>query len=80
MQGIRIAPESARIGQTNGTAWDAGAITIAAAVDADSIVLITPITEPRGRWWVDDVAPGGGFTVRSSAPDEDMAFNWLILN
>lgn len=80
MQGIRIAPESERIGQTNGAAWDAGAITVEAAVDADSIVLITPITEPRGRWWVDDVAPGGGFTVRSSVPDEDMAFNWLVLN
>lgn len=80
LRGIRLAPESERIGQADGE-WDAGAIWVASAgVEADSIILLTPTSPPRGAWWVADISPGEGFRVESTAPDEDMTFNWLILN
>jgi len=61
--------------------WTNGTIVVPTdAVRAESLILITPITEPRGRWWVHVENPGESFVLHSSALDEDMAFNWLIIN
>ena len=79
--GIVIPVESQRAGQVRDLAWQDGALTVqTAAAGADSLVIITPLSEPRGRWWVDSVEAGASFTLRSSAPDENMAFNWLLIN
>lgn len=80
-QGIVIPPDSGRSGQVRNAAWQDGALTVqTTAVRTDSGVIITPLSEPRGRWWVESIEPGASFTVRSSAPDEDFAFNWLLIN
>jgi|GEM_PF-3272950 len=80
-EGIAIPPESERAGQVRDAAWQDGALTVrTGAIGADSLVIVTPLSEPRGRWWVDQIEPGASFTVRSTAPDEDMAFNWLLID
>lgn len=79
--GIVLSPESEHAGQTRDIPWEDSALTVqTSAASERSQVIITPLSEPRGRWWVDSVEPGESFTVRSSAPDEDMAFNWLLIN
>lgn len=79
-RGFDVPPESGHAGQVTG-GWQDGAIVVPTrAVKSASLVLITPISEPRGRWWVGTISAGESFTVRSTAADEDMAFNWLIVN
>lgn len=79
--GVAIPPSSGRSGQVRGGNWDAGVLTVpTSAIARSSLVIITPISQPRGLWWVDAIEPGESFTVRSSAPDEDMAFNWLLID
>jgi len=79
-RGFDVPPQSGHAGQVR-EGWQDGAVTVPTrAVNADSLVLITPVSEPRGRWWVSAIATGESFTVRSTAHDEDMAFNWLVIN
>ncbi len=79
-RGFDVPPQSGHAGQVR-EGWQNGAVTVATrAANSESLVLITPISEPRGRWWVDAISAGDSFTVRSTAPDEDMAFNWLVIN
>lgn len=79
--GFDVPPESAHAGQVIDGAWEDGVLVVPSkAVTPDSLVLITPISAPRGRWWVADLADRTSFTVHSTDPGEDMAFNWLIIN
>jgi hypothetical protein len=79
--GINIPASSGHSGQESGDGWKDGAITVASsAVNAESLVILTPTSRPRGQWWVADLVAGESFTVHSTASDEDMAFNWLIIN
>lgn len=79
--GFDVPPSSEHAGQVIGGAWEDGALTVpTSAVQVGSLVLITPVSEPAGRWWIDSLVPGEAFTLRSSAPDESMDFNWLIVN
>lgn len=66
-------------GQVMGSEWQQGQLIIVhPGVLADSLIFITPITKPRGNWWVSNIVPGESFMVESSAEDENMSFNWLI--
>jgi hypothetical protein len=79
-QGISIPSASGYVGQVISGAWDHGSITIATStVTATSLVTVTPLSQPRGQWWVSGIEPQQSFTVSSSAADEDMDFNWLII-
>ncbi len=79
-RGFDVLPESSHARQVR-DGWRDGAVTVPTrATKSTLLVLITPISEPRGRWWVDAISDGESFTVRSTATDEDMAFNWLIVN
>lgn len=63
------------------SAWDADRLIVpASSVDEHSQILITPLSEPVGRWWVGDITPGESFTVFSSARDETMRFQWFIVD
>jgi hypothetical protein len=74
-----IEPQIVVAGQVIGSAWEQGRLVIVhSAVLEDSLIFITPITKPRGNWWVAQIVPGESFTVESSAEDENMSFNWLI--
>ena len=74
-----VEPKIVVAGQVIGTAWEQGQLVIVhSAVLEDSLIFITPITKPRGNWWVAQIVPGVSFTVESSAEDENMSFNWLI--
>jgi len=78
--GIAIPGTSGYAGRITGGAWVNGQIFVASAtVAADSLVILTPLSAPQGRWWVGDILPGEGFMVESNAADEDMDFNWLIV-
>ncbi|MEB2287835.1 MAG: hypothetical protein OZ934_06980 [Anaerolineae bacterium] len=79
-RGFDVPPQSGHAGQVR-EGWLDGAVTVPTrAVNAESLVLITPLSEPRGRWWVSAITAGESFTVHSTAPDEDMVFNWLLIN
>lgn len=79
-QEIAIPPASGYSGQVLTGNWQQGAVTVAApAVAADDLVLITPLSQPRGQWWVSQVTSGESFTVSSSDAAETMSFNWLIV-
>ncbi len=79
-RGFDVPPRSGHAGQVR-DGWQDGAVTVPTrAVSSGSLVLITPVSEPRGRWWVDAISAGESFTVRSTAPEEAMAFNWLVIN
>lgn len=72
-------PKIVVAGQVIGSAWEQGQLVIIhSSVLEDSLIFITPITKPRGNWWVSQIVPGESFTVESSAHDENMSFNWLI--
>ena len=74
-----FTPKIVVAGQVMGSAWEDGHLIIVhPAVLDDSLIFITPITKPRGNWWVSNIIPGESFTVESSAEDENMSFNWLI--
>lgn len=74
-----MEPKIVVAGQISGSAWEEGRLVIVhASVLEDSLIFITPITKPRGNWWVAQIMPGESFTVESSAMDENMSFNWLI--
>jgi len=80
-QGITVPTQSGYAGQITDGDWTDGSLVVeTTAIAAESLVLITPISEPEGRWWVGDLVPGESFTVHSTADDENMAFNWLIVN
>lgn len=80
-EGIAIPPASDYTGKMLNGAWQGGALTVqTSAIRRSSLVIVTPLSEPRGRWWVGAIEPGESFTVRSTAPDEDMTFNWLLIN
>jgi hypothetical protein len=79
-RGIVITSDGGFSGQVIDGAWQDGALVIASqAITAESLVLITPISEPRGRWWVDGLIPGESFTLHSTASDETMDFNWMVI-
>lgn len=79
--GVAVPFGSGHAGQVLDSAWQDGALTVETdAIREDSLVIITPLSEPRGRWWVDSHVPGTSFTLRSSALDEDMAFGWLLIH
>jgi hypothetical protein len=79
-RGFDVPPQSGHAGQVR-EGWQDGAVTVSTrAVSAESLVLVTPLSEPRGRWWVSAITAGESFTVRSTASGEDMAFNWLLIN
>ncbi|HMM27107.1 MAG TPA: hypothetical protein PKD46_02380 [Aggregatilineaceae bacterium] len=81
VEGIAIPPSSDYAGKVVSGGWRDGALTVqTTAIRWSSLVIVTPLSEPRGRWWVGAIAPGESFTVRSTAPDEQMAFNWLLIN
>lgn len=74
-----FTPKIVVAGQIAGSEWDHGQIVIFhPAVLENSLIFITPITKPRGNWWVSNIVPGESFTVESSASNENMSFNWLI--
>ncbi len=74
-----VEPKIVVAGQVTGSAWEQGRLVIVhSSVLEDSLIFITPITKPRGNWWVAQIVPGESFTVESSAEDENMSFNWLI--
>ena len=74
-----VEPNIVVAGQVIGSAWEQGRLVIIhSSVLEDSLIFITPITKPRGNWWVSQIAPGESFMVESSADDENMSFNWLI--
>lgn len=74
-----IEPKIVVAGQVMGSSWEDGQLIIVhTAVLEDSLIFITPITKPRGNWWVSQIVPGESFSVESSATDENMSFNWLI--
>ncbi|HLU09626.1 MAG TPA: hypothetical protein VK003_08160 [Oceanobacillus sp.] len=74
-----VEPKIVVAGQVSGSAWEQGRLVIVhSAVLEDSLIFVTPITKPRGNWWVAQIVPGESFTVESSADDENMSFNWLI--
>lgn len=74
-----VEPKIVVAGQVSGNAWEQGRLVIVhSAVLEDSLIFVTPITKPRGNWWVAQIVPGESFTVESSAEDENMSFNWLI--
>lgn len=74
-----VEPKIVVAGQVSGSAWEQGRLVIVhSAVLEDSLIFVTPITKPRGNWWVAQIVPGESFTVESSAEDENMSFNWLI--
>lgn len=78
--GINIARDSEYAGQMMDAQWEAGQIMVSSkAVSEGSLVFVTPLSQPRGRWWVAEIIPNEGFIIRSDAPDEDMRFNWLIM-
>ncbi len=75
--GITIASESGSVGiVTEG--WRDGQNRITAAADAHSLIFITPLSEPIGKWWL-EMLTGEGFIVHSSATDETMQFQWLVI-
>ncbi len=79
--GFDVPTASAHAGQIIDGAWEDGVIVVPSkAVTPESLVLITPVSAPRGQWWVGELDERTGFTVHSTAPDEAMAFNWLIIN
>lgn len=79
-QGITIASKGGYTGRVLGGAWQAGSIIVpSAAVTTASLILITPISQPQGTWWVSSIDPDHTFTVSSSATDESMDFNWWIV-
>ncbi len=79
-QGIIIPVSSGDAGQVMNGAWTNGTISVpTSAVNANSLVLITPLSQPKGQWWVSKVDAQHSFTVSSSADDESMNFNWMIV-
>lgn len=79
-QGIHMPSDSGYAGQVTDGDWAGGEITIATdAVAQDSVIIVTPLSQPHGQWWVSRQEAGQTFTVSSSADDEDMDFNWLII-
>ncbi len=67
-------------GQVTDGNWNDGGITVpTSAVTSTSLILITPVSQPRGQWWVAQVDAEHSFTVRSTAADETMDFNWMIV-
>ncbi|HVU12199.1 MAG TPA: hypothetical protein VHD90_13025 [Phototrophicaceae bacterium] len=79
-QGIVIPAASGYAGQVIDGVWSQGSITVPTNVVTDtSLVLITPISQPKGQWWVSKVDAQRAFTVSSSAADESMNFNWMIV-
>lgn len=76
-----FTPKIIVAGQVMGSAWQDGQLVIIHAdVLEDSLIFITPITKPRGNWWVTNIIPGESFTVESSDDDENMSFNWMLTN
>jgi hypothetical protein len=74
-----FTPKIIVAGQVTGNEWQNGQLVIVHAdVLEDSLIFITPITKPRGNWWVSNIIPGESFTVESSASDENMSFNWML--
>ncbi len=79
-QGISLPSANGLSGQVVDGLWDQGSLTISTpAVAANSLVIVTPLSQPKGQWWVSAIESQQSFTVRSSAADEDMDFNWLIV-
>ena len=79
-KGIDIPASSGFAGQVLNGHWNQGTITVpTTAIKANSLVLVTPLSQPKGQWWVSHVDAQKSFTVSSSASDENMAFNWLIV-
>lgn len=63
------------------SSWVNDRLTVlTASVHENSLILITPVSEPVGRWWVGEITPGESFTVFSSAGDETMRFQWFIVD
>lgn len=74
-----FTPKIIVAGQVMGSEWRNGQLVIVHTdVLEDSLIFITPITKPRGNWWVTNIIPGESFTVESSAEDENMSFNWML--
>jgi hypothetical protein len=66
-------------GQVMNGNWRDGQILVnTVMVTENSFIFLTPISQPRGQWWVAKIIPAQAFIVESTAPDEDMSFNWLI--
>jgi len=79
-QGITIPRSSPYTGQIVDGAWDQGVITVpTAAARTGSHIMITPVSQPQGMWWVSSIDDGTSFQVTSSSADEAMNFNWLII-
>jgi hypothetical protein len=79
-EGIMIPQESGTVGQVRDGDWNEGKITVfTGAMSESSLLLITPTSQPQGQWWIESLAAGESFTLASSAPDETMDFNWLIV-
>ncbi|MDX2163644.1 MAG: hypothetical protein SF162_20175 [bacterium] len=77
--GIAFAHDGGYIGVVK-SGWQQGAVRVTApGVRAESLVFITPMSEPVGRWWVNDLEPGAGFTLNSTAPGETMQFQWMVI-
>src|SRR5262249_13601467 len=79
-QGMAIRLASGYAGQVINGQWRSGTIFVnSAAVSQNSLILITPLSRPKGRWWVSPTTNKRGFTLTSSSPNENMNFNWLII-
>jgi hypothetical protein len=79
-KGIVVASEGGYAGRVIGGSWQNGSIVVpSAAVAESSLVLITPISQPQGLWWVSGIDAGNAFTVTSTAANETMDFAWWVV-
>lgn len=80
-QGITIPRSSPYAGQIVDGAWDQGVITVpTVAAHTNSHIMITPLSQPQGTWWVSSINDGASFQITSSSANEDMNFNWLVIS
>ena len=76
-QGIALATTYA--GQIIGGAWTHGSLAVSTtAVATNSLILIKPLSQPKGQWWISHQDAQQSFTVTSS-DDEAMNFNSMII-
>lgn len=80
-QGIAFPQDSPFVGKVTDGAWNQGVITVPTTVaSTNSHIMITPLSQPKGTWWISTINDGESFQVSSSSADEDMNFNWLIIS
>lgn len=73
------AVEESFKGQVIDGNWKDGKIMVTTSVITEqSLVFLTPISQPQGQWWIAEIIPAQGFIIQSTALNENMWFNWFI--